>query len=181
MEHLAQLLHHAMKTALFPFFFYQEVTKILNKDSKQSPIKWPLCMQSQWQLCNLIGYGTQCQLRTVTFHHTMSHNVTHHHSGSELKPSSSWAWHASQNSPRVFAQIYLLMLWVKPQCYLTCRMVSRYRFLWEIQLKNEKWFVGNDSDNWSRVLRMREDGSDSLFIEVREARWCHIWTMHWGT
>ena len=26
MEHLAQLLHHAMKTALFPFFIYQEVT-----------------------------------------------------------------------------------------------------------------------------------------------------------
>ena len=29
MEHLAKLLHHAMKTALFPLFFYQVVTKIL--------------------------------------------------------------------------------------------------------------------------------------------------------
>ena len=44
MEHLAKPLHHAMKTALFPLFFYPVVTKILNKDSKKSPIKWTLCM-----------------------------------------------------------------------------------------------------------------------------------------
>ena len=54
MEHLAKPLCHAMKTALF---FYQVVTKILNEDSKKSPIKWTLCMQSQWTLgCEPVSF-----------------------------------------------------------------------------------------------------------------------------
>ena len=75
MEHLAKPLHHAMKTALFPLFFLPSC-KILNEDSKKSPIKWTLCMGSQWKLPYFIGYGTQCWSTTITFCHILSQIAT---------------------------------------------------------------------------------------------------------
>ena len=82
MEHLAKPLHHAIKTALFPLF-YQVVTKILNEDSKKSPIKWTLCMQSRWKPPYFIGYGTRCRSTTVTLCHILSHCVTNRHGSAE--------------------------------------------------------------------------------------------------
>ena len=85
MEHLAKPLHHAMKTTLFPlFFFYQVVTKILNEDSK-NPQSNGLCACKASGSHPILGYGTQCWSTTITFYHILSHFVTNCYGGT--KPS----------------------------------------------------------------------------------------------
>ena len=71
------------------FFFYQVVTKILNKDSKKSP-----------KATYFVGYGTWCRSTTITLCHTLSQITT-------LAPSPSI--HLG-NSPGVFTQNLLIFL-----------------------------------------------------------------------
>ena len=48
-------------------------------------------------------------------------------------------------------------------------------------MKSRKWLVRDGSKNQNMILQTRENGSESLCIEVREAWRCHVWTMLQGT